>query len=194
MKYFKERAELELSGEILPYGVEFHNVQSSFLDGLINHYRHIKAYCLCYSCNWGDPLNGGEGARIAIREQADLTKVRGERDPSSYSWPASLWPQFAFYLKGDLFDALTLPKATYNLHLSAFYDDVIILAQSYKDPEEYVMFWYAYDGHCVICRFKTGDPIEVVTEEFTNYSLSEQEGCDAPREIPLHAFDGWISA
>ena len=193
MKYFTSKAELSVCGELLPYGVKFTEVQSSFLDGLINHYDLLKGFCLCCYHHWDVKVNGDEGVVVAISEKADLTRVKGERDPASYTWPACLWPRFTFYRKAHVFEALTLPGATCNLHMSAFQDDVVLLARAVNAPCEYIMFWYDYSGHCMVGRFKTEDSLESVLEEFTKYACSEGVGCGPAREIPLHVFKGWVS-
>ena len=58
MKYFTSKAELSVCGELLPYGVKFTDVQSSFLDGLINHYDLLKGFCLCCYHQWDVKING----------------------------------------------------------------------------------------------------------------------------------------
>ena len=190
MKYFKNIiCGLNLEGTILPFGTSYANVSTAFLDGFINYFKPIKAYCLCNYHSWDEPLENGEGWEVRLNEVANLRHLQINRIDKPKSHP---WGTYKFFKKQDLFDAITLPRAVFHLNLSDFRDDVLLLSQNENKPDEFIYFWYNLGGRCDIGRFKTKDTLEVVISEFERL-ITALDSDNLRKEIPLHTFAGWLS-
>ena len=189
MKYFKKLDKFSVDRTILPFGTRYSNVSTTFLNGFINYFEPIKAFCLCNYHSWDEPLENGKGWEINLNEVANLDHLHQNQVHLSES---HLWGTYKFFKKKDLFKAITLPKAINYLHVSDFRDDVVILSKNENKFDEYIFFWYNLGGRCSIGRFKTNDTIEDVIAEFERF-VAIRDSDNLRKEIPLHTFADWIS-
>lgn len=192
MKYFVTGIEHpNVCGEILPFGTLYTEMASPFLDGFVNHYAPLKAFCFCTHAGWEAKLNGGTGFMLKISNRIPPNKILGMHlpDPMDY-WID--WKTYRFENKENLFKTITLRQALHHMKMHYFQDEVVILSHSLTSPGEYAFFRYDSGGpHCCLGRFRTENTKEEVIQEFDSF-VQREDGGDA-REIPLHAFCGWLS-
>lgn len=209
-KYFTDSIQYPHIGkEILPYGVQYEYIASSFLNGMVNYYTPIKAYLINRYEDWNSPLGiygiepvsdatasninlgQSETVEIAVSSRVPQEKVKGilvNTDNDS-------WPIYQFKTKQDIYDTLILPEAMCHTDLSNFQDDVLMLSMTTDDDsdKEYCFFWYDRDvSDCFIGRFITDDSTEEVIKEFDRW-VNSMEHYQPIKEIPTSVISGWIS-
>ena len=175
-RYFDRSVQYpkEILFDILPWGVYWMYISSTFLNGLINYIKPEKAYLLDRYTAWDE-----RGAYRYIETQTVVTKETCTKQESLD----------AFYVRENL-----------HTDLNMFGDDIMLLG-SIEDVG-YIMFWFDSDlSDCCIGRFKTDDSLEDVKRHFSEYvSLTDKnlkgyrgnkELC--AKELPIDQIKTWIS-
>ena len=174
MKYFAESVDYpSFSEDILPYATMYCYVASSFLNGLVNYSKPIKAFVLGRYTRWDEVVDH----ELSIQDP-----------PGSFKWTKK-----TFATKDDLYGQLIIKDQGFHVKLdNDFQDDVLML--SVDDDGVYWFFWYDQDcSDCCIGRFVTSDPVDSVVDEFSRYVHGLSVNEYGEREIPVHYFSGWLS-
>ena len=192
MKYFTRAVEHpRMEGELLPFGTIYTETAYPLLDGFVNFFAPLKAYCLCTHCGWKGKLNGGIGFTLKISTRIPPCRILGTWVPDVAD-ALIPWRAYKFTIKENLFDTITLRHALHHMKLHYFQDEVVIVSENVSTPGEYAFFRYDSGGpHCCLGRFTTEDSKEDILKEFDRF-VALEDGGDA-KEIPLHAFCGWLS-
>lgn len=164
-------------GVILPYGILWAYVSSTFLNGMINYAGYVqRAYVLGRYLKWSD------------RDDDDPMIVNVQDPPYSAQWVNK-----KVDTKGEIFDLVTKEGATYHSNLHVFRDDVLVLTRHADGV--YWFFWFDCDASdCSIGRFVTETPVEQVIGLFDEYVTEISDpNIDTPRLLPNHFFQGRIS-
>ena len=166
--------------DILPWGVFWSYVSTTFLNAFINHVEIKKAFVLSRYHSWGDELNGS----ISIMHP-----------PNSSNW-------VDFHgTKEERYNMLIEQGRVFHSKLDVdFQDDVLILSKVGYDSSNnfYALFWFDRDSSdSGIGRFK----VDIKTPEtdtlkdfeaWVMHRTSEQVDEQA-KEIPIYYFQGWLS-
>lgn len=192
MKYFDMDIEYpsHVAIDILPWNTLWQYISSTFLNGLINYVKPIKIFVLGRYRGWDDECDKEGDCKLRAHIQ---------EPPGSGNWIDFVGT------KAQVFECATEPGRLYHTNLNMFGDDVLVLAR----PEDefghwaselenmYYFFWFDCDvSDCFIGRFKTVDKEEEVISSFCEYVKSKRTMGykDEPeRELPLHAWQGWVS-
>lgn len=187
----------KIGGVILPLGIEYIDVSSSFLDGFINYYLPLRAYLLNCSIDWDTTFEKDDIPEILMSSKAPLlhdakyTVIKSEYEG---------YNRLRFPTKRDIYTA-TLKNAKYmetNTSISMFRDDVVILGKSRLLSNEYMVFYYDTDvSNCCIGRFQTEDTQQEVIKEFDRYELYERPENRGyyngqPKPLTMDVFRGWL--
>ena len=160
---------------ILPYGIIWQDVPTSFLDAFVNHSEHIICFALDYY--------------LMMDEEIDCSGYH-------VSYPTDRFKYFEFKgTKRELFESINTGKIV-NTHtkISMLRDDIVILSKI--DEGKYIYYWYHLSGRCDIGRFQTTDDIEIVKKSVAKW-LSDMKEDDCIKEFyelsVKNFFEGWVS-
>lgn len=167
---------------ILPYGVLWEYVSSTFLNGFVNYVTPVKIF------------------------QIDRYTPESEELKANYVHNlGDDWQEFVG-TKSDLRKLVVEGKARFcHTQLGIFRDDIMILAEIEDGEDEgedrYMFFWYDSDiSDCSIGRFETTDKKEEVIQSFVNWLdrlKTEPTGGEAIirnyTDLPLSFWQGWVS-
>lgn len=191
MKYFTDDIDYPsvFEGEILPPGVMWSYISSTFLNGFANYAKPVKAYLMDRYTPWNSVERFDEN-------RVDPVRINDE------------WVKRKFTTKKDLYDfAVTNPNAFFHTRIGMFQDDIMLLSKCEHAPGKYIFFWFNCDvSDCCIGVFQTEDSEEEVIAEFDRYAL--ERGSDLQKrynnkltmeeaktpigELPVRVFAGWI--
>jgi bacillopeptidase F (M6 metalloprotease family) len=177
LKYFKETIMYpkQLSGEILPFGVLWEYVSSTFLNGVINQCKVIFA---------GLPIqveNGEEFETQTVVIQENFKKK---------------WKKVTL---DNLDEAIQLTHELKMFHTSLdFFSNDLILVGLNKhtgvppDEPEYTFFWFNRDtSNCSIGRFRSSDSKEEIEKNVKRWVNSDEDLNYV--EIGTEFISGWVS-
>lgn len=164
----------------LELNVDLEYVSNTYLDAFINYVKIKKAYLIDRYTPWEEEFD--EPPTIQVMDS-----------PKSFNWI-----DVTLHNKQQLYDYLTQEHIRLSTKLREFSDDVIILANvidaEKNDTNQWIYFWYDNDvSDCSIGRFETLDSEEVITDCFNKFVKDLDFTNGEAKEIPIHAFTGWIT-